>query len=464
MELSLEVFRQFQRFLVEESGLYFSEDRKASLQQKLDERIRICERATYEEYFHYLKFHPQGRLELKALLDLLTIGETYFFRNEPQFEALRDYVLPNILKEKKDTLRIWSAGCSTGEEPYSIAMLLREHLTFFENWEISILATDINQNVLKAAQEGIYNARAVHAMPTEYLQKYFVQKGQKFWISEEIKKMVQFQYHNLVRDPFSLPLMQNLDILFCRNVIIYFNIETIRRILSQFAECLLTDGFLFVGHAETLWNLSDDFSPIEFPQTFLYQKTEGPASKRSRPPEILLPSFEKVDEDVPMDRCAHVPMKKKDRRSSAHRHIGTWVQMMSQAVHLANEGRYEEALIGVEKIIHENNLHLQAHFLMGVLLAKLHRYEKAVKQFERVLYIDEKMSIAYFHLGHLYRLTEKFEKAKKAYENCLNILEKKKVDEIIPFSEGLTVGVLNEATHRALETLKDSTSYSEHRT
>lgn len=438
--LQEETFKELQSFLVEEAGLYFAKDRSRLLEEKLSERIKACNRKNFEEYFHYIKFHPEGRLELKSLLDLITIGETYFFRNEAQFNVLKDYVLPELIKNGKD-INIWCAGCSTAEEPYSIAMILKEFLPCFEEYNISILATDINRQSLKKAKEGVYGERAVHATPLNYIEKYFHKEGSKYFLNDEIKKMINFEYHNLARDPFTLRGMQEVDIIFCRNVVIYFDLETIKRIVSQFTECLKGGSFYFIGHAETLWGISDVFMPIEFPHTFIYQKLKEPAKKVILPPHIPIPKVEEIIEVKPIIK---EEKKKEEPALDA---------LMIEGTQLANEGKYEDAIKVLEKIVEKDNLWTRAYYLLGILYEKLGKYERAIEEFRRVLYIEDKLPIGYFYLGNLYKFLGEKGEAKKEYLNCIKVLKNKEEDSPIEYGEGLTSGILYQAANRALESL-----------
>lgn len=440
MNLSKDSFHQFQSFLTEQSGLTIPSDQSKTFEEKLVTRVEECQVKSYEDYLHLLKFHPQGRLELRALLDLVTIGETYFFRNEPQFKVFRDTVIPKWVEKKmthgaqRMTLRIWSAGCSTGEEPYTLAMILKESLPCFDEWDISIIATDINQKALKAAGQGVYGSRSVQYVPDHLMGRFFFGKGQHYWLEGEIKQMVRLEYHNLATDPYTLSGHLDVDCIFCRNVTIYFDPKTLKRVIAQFSDCLAPDGYLFIGHAETLWGISNDFEAIEFPQTFLYQKRMEP-----------LPKAEMFHIPLPTEAPERPLPEKKERRPLD--------DLMKEATTLANKGEYEKAIEKLNVIVEHDNIHTQAYYLLGVLFTKIERYEEALEEFRHVLYIDEKLAIGYYHLGNLYRFLGHGAQAKKEYMNCLKLLKKLDDSKPIPLSEGLTAGVMTYATERALESL-----------
>lgn len=450
MHLSKDTFQQFRSFLTEQSGLTIPSDQSRSFEEKLATRVEKCRSESYENYLHLMKFHPEGRLELRALLDLVTISETYFFRNEPQFEVFRDYVIPKWVEKKTGksglrTLKIWSAGCSTGEEPYTLAMILKESLPCFDQQDLSIVATDINRQALKAAGVGVYGSRSVQHVPEHLMGRFFSGKGQKYWLEGEIKQMVRFESHNLATDPYTLPGLLDVDCIFCRNVTIYFDPKTLKRVIAQFTDCLAPDGYLFIGHAETLWGISNDFEAIEFPQTFLYQKRAEPSPKASRF-HIPLPSV--VSQTPDRSRRTRLADAPAWRAHDAQANDA----LLQQATDLANRGDYQKALDQLRGLVKEDNLWTSAHYLMGVLLTKLEKYEEAIGAFRHVLYIDEKLAIGYYHLGNLYRFLGQDAQAKKEYTHCLKLLKMTDDSKPVPLSEGLTVGVMTYATERALST------------
>ncbi len=295
LPLSTDDFCLFQELLIEMSGLYFEESRNQSLHLALWQRLQRRGYDSYREYYNLLKFHPEGRLEIRELLDLITIGETYFFRNKAQFDVLMKFVLPEIMKKKMNSgdkrLRVWSAGCSGGDETYSIAMATMEVVPTYEDWHISILGTDINRNVLASAKEAIYNEKHIGHLPREYVAKYFKARGTTYALNANVKELAWFEYHNLAKDPFIHEKMQNTDIIFCRNVMIYFDSQTTERVIEHFHNCLAQDGYLFLGHAETLWQITNKFERVEFPQTFIYKKGITPLAEDMTKPFIAVPEI-----------------------------------------------------------------------------------------------------------------------------------------------------------------------------
>jgi len=295
LPLSADDFGLFQELLIETSGLFFEESRNQSLHLALWQRLQHRGYDSYREYYNLLKFHPEGRLEIRELLDLITIGETYFFRNKPQFDVLMRFVLPEIMQRKVDSgdksIRAWSAGCSGGDETYSIAMAMMEVIPSYQEWRISILGTDINRNGLACAKEAIYGEKHIGHLPKGYLGKYFKAGGSTYRLNAKVQELTQFEYHNLAKDPLIQERMRDIDILFCRNVIIYFDGQTTQRVIENFHNCLAQDGYLFLGHSETLWQITDKFERVEFPQTFIYKKRLSPAREDAMKPFIAVPEI-----------------------------------------------------------------------------------------------------------------------------------------------------------------------------
>jgi chemotaxis protein methyltransferase CheR len=441
----MDVFEPFQKYLVEVSGLFFTPDRCQHLLDRVRDRMKVCKLSDPLQYLHFLKSGTTGVAECKNLLDHLTIGETFFFRNQPQFEALQNSVLPQLFQKKK-SLSIWCAGCSTGEEPYSVAMLLHSMLPDLAEWEISILATDINRHSLDKARAGMYGARAVQLMPQYLLDRYFAKQGQQYRLSDDIKRMVTFQYHNLATEPFNLPAMLDLDILFCRNVTIYFNMETLKRIVSQFSACLVPGSIFLIGHAETLWGISEDFDPIEFPRTFLYEKRPAPKpAVRYIPEPLSIPISIPLPDPVPV----YVPPVV----VNLDKNIPIWLE---KGLGLANSGHYEEAMGFLKKVVEHDNLQVGAYHVMGVVLVKLKRYHEAIAEFRRALYCDPEFAVCHFHLGNVFRFLGENADAKKEYDRCLKILVGRDEMEGVPFSEGLTVGILAQAASQAQNAVRES--------
>lgn len=227
--------------------------------------------ASLAEFILALRTAPKVNGAHHKAIDALTTNETLFFRDFHPFEALRRTVLPPILEARANVKRltIWSAACSTGQEPYSLALLLREHFPQLADWNVTILATDLSPTVLKQAEAGSYSQFEVNrGLPATYLVKYFIKEGDRWRLKDDVKKMVEFRPMNLIQ-PW--PVMPAMDLVFIRNVMIYFDIETKKAILKKIRNCLLPHGYLFLGTAETTTNIDPAFEPVPHGKTVLYR-------------------------------------------------------------------------------------------------------------------------------------------------------------------------------------------------
>lgn len=456
-------FVLFQNLLSQETGIYFSHDRKQHLQMALDERLSRGRYESYREYYHFIQSHPQRQEEVRHLIALITVGETFFFRNSPHFDALVNAVLPEIIERKKKshkTIRVWSAGCSKGSEPYSIAITLREKFPLPQEWGISIFATDINHHVLDLARKGVYAFRDLSHMPEEYIRRYFHKSGHQYQLVDQIKKYVKFGYHNLARSSFQIPELQNLDIIFCRNVTIYFDLQTTKRIVEQFYDCLSFGGYLFIGHAETLWQITDKYELVEFPRAYVYRKTKGQMGTKGLRHFAGVPAIPL--DIVPPEQATSIAPEKKRRifkdsdlkkPFSVHPPVEN---RLAQATLLANQAQYEEAIRQLESIVKDDSLCQEAYYLLGVLYYNAGSYDQAIAQFGRVIYIDPGAALAYFNLAHIYLYQKNISQAKKEFKNVLRILEKRDPGEIVKFSDDFTADYLLRACENNLAKIERS--------
>lgn len=275
LELTKEEFDLFRDFIHEKSGIFFADNKMYLIKNRLAKRIQELGIKSYKDYFYRVKYDVTMK-EFNYLMDLVTTNETSFYRNPPQLKSFADEVLPPMIKEKLNncgtkTLKIWSAGCSTGEEPYTLAILALEHLKSTIGWNIEIVASDISEQVLKAARQGIYNEMTLRSTPREIREKYFTREGDKFQIKPEVKKLVRFGFLNL-NDTRKLSMYSKMDFVFCRNVMIYFSEEVKKQIVRGFYNSLVPGGYFFIGHSESLHGISKAFKLVYFKSALVYHK------------------------------------------------------------------------------------------------------------------------------------------------------------------------------------------------
>lgn len=256
------------------SGLFFSEDNRYLLERRLSPRLAHRQLSTFHEYYYYLKYDVSRDQELSDIMDILTTNETYFFRESFQLKAFTDEIIPVLIKEKTircdKTIRIWSAGCSTGEEPYTIAMLLLEKPEL-AGWKIEIIGTDISQRVLHHARKGVYGNSSFRVTEPNYKSRYFIDQDGGYRVGDRIREFVTFSRLNLY-DSSRYLFLGKMDIIFCRNVIIYFDLLAKKRVIENFYNTLNPGGFLLLGHSESLMNITTAFRLRHFKNDMVYEK------------------------------------------------------------------------------------------------------------------------------------------------------------------------------------------------
>jgi chemotaxis protein methyltransferase CheR len=266
------------------AGIFHPNNKLRLLFDRCGRRMKELKTTSLREYLECLTVRATRQAELVALLNEITIGETCFFRNQPQLDALRQVVIPRIVEAKAKLpirrLRIWSAGCSTGEEPHTLAMLLLEESHGrLKDWSIEILATDLNERSLAHAKNAIYGTYSTRNLTPYFSQKYFLPAGELLQVQPVVRNLITFSRLNL-SDDGRMTFMKGMDIIFCCNVLIYFDLASKRRVFQHFYNNLLPHGYLFLGHSESLYGVSDDFHLVHLPGSTAYIKGERkPAGK-----------------------------------------------------------------------------------------------------------------------------------------------------------------------------------------
>lgn len=375
---------------------------------------------------------------LDRIVEQLTIGETFFFRHLEMFHALRDFVIPDILERNKDTrrLRIWSAGCSVGAEPYSLAILLREVMDQeFHDWSIEILGTDINRRFLKYAETAEYDRWALRGLPEELWKKCFTSHKSKWRLNDHFRKGVRFRHHNLASDIFPMP-NQDLfafDLVICRNVMIYFDVATIQRLADQFHRTLVPGGWLAVGHAEPHTEIFQEYRTINAPGAVLYQRASFSHAPTTPRPAPVAPALTKPAE-VPAVSF-RLPVQPPPNIAPVEKRAD-----LEKLRHLANTGQIEEALACCEHLIAEDRLNASYHFFLGLILAQREDLLRASKALQRCLYLQRDLALAHYYLGVLELSLGG--KAGRSFRNCRQLLAPLEETELVPLGDELTVGEL----------------------
>ena len=273
--LTEDLFRQLRTFIYERTGIFFADNKKYLLESRVNRRLSALAIGSFEEYYRAL-MNGSGSTELALLINSITINETFFFRNEPQFAAIESHVLPQIIMRRRqdgiNRIRLWSAAASSGEEPYTLALIIKEKFQpRFPAIKFEIVGTDINTQVLDVAKRGIYKEYSVRNIPAEYMHKYFKHDGDKYFLSEDVKKLVEYRQLNLF-DKASMRLMRDFDVVIAANVLIYFDYNSKESVVSSVYNSLNKGGYFFVGYSETLYGVSQALKPVHFEKAIAYRK------------------------------------------------------------------------------------------------------------------------------------------------------------------------------------------------
>jgi len=271
--ISDDEFAKFCEFFYRKTGIQYGIGKKYYVDRRIIERMAETNSESFRDYFTMMRFQESGQ-ELQFLVNAMTVNETYFFREDYQFDALVTGILPDLVKSKRrgDPIRIWSIPCSSGEEPYSIAINILERWDLSDSWNIEIHASDIDSKILAAAQAGRFSERSVGRVSPQLLQRYFKpQVAGQYQICDALRGSIDFSLVNVV-DPKHTKRFRNMDVIFCRNLLIYFDDIGRRETVEMFYDCLAPGGYICLGHSESMSRMSSTFLPRKFKDTIVYQK------------------------------------------------------------------------------------------------------------------------------------------------------------------------------------------------
>ncbi len=483
---------QLSEFVADRMGFHFPQERWADLERGIRSAARDFEFNDTESCVQWLVSSPVTQSQIEMLASHLTVGETYFFRERQSFEMLEERILPELIRKRRDSeqrLRIWSAGCCTGEEPYSIAILLKQLLPDLKDWQITILATDINPRFLQKVSEGAYGEWSFRGVPPGIKERYFKKwHNGRFEILPEIKRMVTFSYLNLAEDTYP-SLLNNtnaMDVIFCRNVLMYFASARAKQVIRKFHHSLLDGGWLVVSPSEASQILYAQFVTVNFPGVIFYRKDSHRAAvsvsygseEETKPP--LLPTIpfsfapspkteltisEPLKEPVAPDTseekvvepehnlCAEaMDLYEQGRYEEAAQTLSTLLArdpsdskvMALLARVYANQGKLTEAIQWCEKALVVDKLSAACHVLHATILQERGATQEAARALQRALYLDQNLVLAHFALGNITRQQGKVKEAAKHFENARILLDAYSHEEILPESEGMTAGRLRE--------------------
>lgn len=485
------LLEKLSKYISENLGLYFPKKRWNDLRDKFLLASMEFGFNDAESCINWLLSAPLTQEQVETLSSYLTIGETNFFRNKNIYNELEKHVLPELINSRHKTgkhIRIWSAGCSSGEEPYSIAILLYKMIPGIKDWNISILATDINPRALKKAKEGIYNKWSFRGTPEWVKDGYFSKTRENIYkIKLHIKKMVSFSYHNLAKDPYP-SLLNNttaMDIIFCRNVIMYFRPQLVKKIIKRFYRSLLNGGWLLVSGSEGSSVHMSQFITVNLPDAIFFRKdllksgvmeefqVKTPVSIHDYDPEIFpevplpAPSPPVLPQEVTIKSRRDQP-KTEQVQQKTYEEVMTLYEQGNYPVvenilteHLShddkdfkamtllakacsNQGKFSKAIEWCEKEIAINKFNPGCYYLLALIFQEQGEIEEAISSINRSIYLDPDYVLAHYTLGNIILRKGNFKKAEKHFDNALSILNTYKEDDIIPESDGVSTGRLIE--------------------
>jgi chemotaxis protein methyltransferase CheR len=485
-------------------GLHFAENRLADLKQLVLSALHdLGFDNSFDDFYHAICSDSFTPLQYDLLALHLTIGETYFFRESVSLQALKNVILPTLIEERfkgKRVIRIWSAGCCSGEEAYTMAILLYELLPDIQSWDITIIGTDINRNFIRKAIKGRYTQWSFRTTPPEVLNRYFKKVGKEFEVIPEIKKMVSFSYINLVDDKYpSLSTnTENMDIILCRNVLMYFSEEHRLNVIHRFTKSLTHHGWLITSPVEVSNEVIPHLTRVIIGEAILYCKdytldkhktTVMPFSKsdlhyfnvdmqmdaafitsvvsaKPKPvqKEVFLknsvPSISKTYKEMVPDQRrepktdlqkaeeyyrqgayedALLFFKKANKQNSNNNHV---IYFLAKTT--ANLGYHSESLSWCELLIERESMNANYYYLLATILLELNKNDQAENTLKKVLYLDSQHILAHFVMGNFNRNIGKFPIAKKHFQNVAKLLHDLNDDWIIPESDGMTVSRMKE--------------------
>ena len=272
-------FQSLAKIIYDRAGIHFPETKKYIVESRLGHRLTELELADFDQYIAFLTMGPYQSDEFQEMFNRITINETSFFRNEPQLDVFEKQIQPELMEARKGNkrLRVWSAACSTGEEPFTLAIILHRTLGIrLKDWTVEILGTDISERALNVANTGEYSSYAMRSTPDLVKSRYFSVKNGLWTVDSEIRSMVNFELHNL-KDRLAAKRHGTWDVIFCRNVMIYFDDDMKRRVVGMFGDQLANDGTLFIGHSENIRSVNDSFEALPHVQGFCYRPLKAAA-------------------------------------------------------------------------------------------------------------------------------------------------------------------------------------------
>ncbi len=476
-KISDELLVRFSDFLAARIGLFFPPNRRQDLGRGIKAAARDLGCDSADKCIRQLMLAPLAREQIEILASHLTVGETYFFREKKSLAVLENHILPELIRDRRQQgqlhLRIWAAGCASGEEAYTLAILLSRLIADIEDWQIHILATDINPLALQKATRGLYGKWSFRDTPPEIIERYFVRRDGRWEILPHLKGLVTFAYHNLVADPY--PALANqtnaMDLILCRNVLMYFAAGQARKVLQNLGKSLVEGGWLILSLTETSMVRFSPLVTVNFPGATVYRKDSG---ARQVEPGAACPGFQPIVKLVDKEMGRPALPKSQDRlparptrppqvmpapvpelpapgpgaEGTATLGEGALPERVEDLVlkarSCADLGDLAAALSWCEQAVAADRLNPAWHYLRAAILQEQDALAEAVLSLRKAIYLDQDFIMAYFALGHVTLRQGNARGARKHFDNVLALLDGYLPDQPLPEAEGITAGRLRE--------------------
>ncbi|MEW6735777.1 MAG: CheR family methyltransferase [Acidobacteriota bacterium] len=464
-------------FIANRLGLHFAKERWGDLERGLSYAARASGFNDKEAYVEDLISTPITKEKISMLASYITIGETYFFREQNSFDAIRESIIPELISSCRRSgrkARIWCAGCCSGEEPYSVAIMLKELFPEIDDRSVTIFATDINANFLDKAAKGEYNEWSFRNTPFWIKERYFKNNSRgRFEILPSIKKLVTFSYLNLAEDIYSLFSNNTLDLIFCRNVLIYFTPKQSQKLVENLYHTLAYGGWLLVSPSELSTNLFAKFTAVNSFGAILYRKDRekqqpisffNPIENIDFPSELVSISLTQSQEPITAELPEQLITKPDPQMEALALYerglyqeaieklfpLVSLCQENQEAIMLlsrayANQGKLNDALEWCRKGIAANRLNPRCYYLLSTILQEKGDIEAAAISLKHTLYLDQNYVLAHFALGNLALQQGKEREAQRHFENTFELLQSYQQEDILPESEGIMAGSLMQA-------------------
>lgn len=435
MKATQTAFYKFQELIEDKTGIILSGKKAISLEYALSAVLKESGLKNPSELYDYIKENKDQAHLFERLIESLTDTRTSFFRDEGHFSTLASRVFPSIIenRKKRKKIRIWSAACSTGEEPYSIAITLHSLIKDKSNWEIEILATDISKKCLKSASLGLYSAQSLDkSLADKNRMKFFSKKGKNYLLSSEIKNMVTFKRHNLngSKYPDQYFTKSSFDLIFCRNVLMYFRSLKAQKIIEKIHSLLDGDGYLFVGSSEAAIPCYDKFKPVHFPDAYIFQKPKVTKKQGGKKTVSKAVTVKKTAVKVQTDQV----FDKDDELVKLR--IGNLDDYLQYAKNLIEKDEHDKAREWCYNAIKIDKDNIEAYNLLSLIFIEKERPYKAIEILRKAVNIDKEFIMGYYNLGNIYLKLGNKKQAKKDYISALEILESLDPGTEIEYSGG----------------------------